>query len=91
MISIPLTVTAGTFSDTSTNAEGQPVPDTYAWTSDADPSVATVNPDGTATFTGTAGTFRVTATDPSGAAGSDDVQYGDFVPVAVGTPTFTPA
>lgn len=91
MISIPLTVTAGTFADTSTNAEGNPVPDTYTWTSTADPSVATVNADGSATFTGTAGTFAVTATDPAGLSGSSDVQYGDFVPTAVGVPTFTPA
>ncbi len=91
MISIQKTVTAGTFADTSTNAEGNPVPDTYAWTSTADPSVATVNADGTATFTGVLGTFTVTATDPAGLAGSDSVEVVDTVPVAVGVPTFTPA
>jgi hypothetical protein len=91
MITIQKTVTAGTFADTSTNAEGNPVPDTYTWTSTADPSVATVNADGTATFTGTAGTFAVTATDPAGLSGSEDVEVVDSVPTAVGVPTFTPA
>ena len=91
MIQVPAGVASGTFSDTSTNAEGVIVPDSYIWTSTADPSIATVNADGTATFAGAAGTFTVTATDPLGLSGSDTVQVGDLTPVAVGTPTFTAA
>ena len=91
MITIQKTVAAGAFADTSTNAEGNPVPDTYAWTSTIDPSVGVVNADGTATFTGTVGTFAVTATDPAGLSGTEDVEVVDGVPVAVGVPTFTAA
>ncbi len=90
--SIPFGTTAGTFTDTSTNAEGVEVPDTYAFTSTIDPSVGTVNSDGTATFTTAAGTFDVTATDPSGLSGTETFEYlADLVPAAVGTPTFTAA
>lgn len=91
MITIPKEVPAGQFGDTSQNAEGNDVPDTYVWTSDADPSVATINADGSATFTGVLGTFTVTATDPAGLSGSETVEIADLVPVAVGTPTFAAA
>lgn len=91
MITIDKSVTAGTFADTSTNAEGVVVADTYVWTSDIDAAVGAIAEDGTATFLGVEGTFTVTATDPLGLAGSDSVQIVDTVPVAVGTPTFTPA
>ena len=91
MSTIPNTVRAGTFADTSTNAEGAIVPDTYAFTSTIDPSVGVVNSDGSATFTGTPGSFTVTATDPAGLAGTETFEIVDLVPVAVGTPTFTAA
>ncbi len=92
MATIPFGTTAGTFTDTSTNAEGQPVPDTYTFTSDIDPALGTVNADGTATFVaGAQGTFTVTATDPAGLSGSDTFEIADLVPTAVGTPTFTAA
>ena len=84
--------TAGTFADTSTNAEGAPVPDTYVFTSTIDASVGVVNEDGTATFTGVAGTFDVTATDPASLSGTETFEYqADLTVVTVGTPTFTPA
>jgi hypothetical protein len=89
--SIPLSVTAGTFADTSTNAEGLAAPDTYTFTSTIDPSVGTINADGTATFTSTPGTFDVTATDPAGLSGTDTFERADLVPAAVGVPTFTAA
>jgi hypothetical protein len=88
---IPVTTTGGTFTDTSTNAEGLPVPDTYTFTSTIDPSVGTVSPDGTATFTGTPGAFDVTATDPLGLSGTASFEVADLVPAAVGEPVFTPA
>lgn len=91
MTAIPNTVLGGGFADTSTNAEGATVPDTYTFTSTIDPSVGVVNTDGTATFTGTPGSFDVTATDPAGLAGTETFQIADLVPVAVGTPTFTAA
>lgn len=91
MTQIPNTVTAGTFSDTSTNADGQPVPDTYQFSSDIDASIGVVNPDGSATFTGTPGTFTVTATDPLGLQGSDQFEIVDLKPAAVGAPTFAAA
>ena len=91
MTTIPLPVSGGTFSDTSTNAEGVEVPDTYTFTSTIDPSVGVVNSDGSATFTGVLGTFDVTATDPAGLAGTETFELVDLVPVAVGAPTFTPA
>ena len=91
MTNIAFGTTAGTFADTSTNAEGQPVPDTYTFTSTIDPSVGVVNADGTATFTGAAGTFDVTATDPAGLSGTETFEIADLAVVAVGTPTFTPA
>lgn len=91
-VQIAFGTTAGTFTDTSTNAEGQPVPDTYTFTSDIDASVGTVNADGTATFTTAAGTFTVTATDPAGLSGSETFEYlPDLTPTAVGAPTFTAA
>ena len=84
--------TAGTFADTSTNAEGVVVPDTYTFTSTIDASVGVVNADGTATFVaGASGTFDVTATDPAGLSGTETFQIADITPVAVGTPTFTAA
>ena len=83
--------TAGTFADTSTNAEGADVPDTYVFTSTIDAAVGVVNADGTATFTGTAGTFDVTATDPAGLSGTETFDIADLAVVAVGTPTFTAA
>ena len=83
---------AGQFADTSTNAEGAAVPDTYAFTSTIDPSVGVVNADGSATFVaGASGTFDVTATDPAGLAGTETFEIADVVPVAVGTPTFAAA
>lgn len=91
MTTIPKTVTAGQFADTSTNAEGVAVPDTYTFTSTIDPSVGVVNADGSATFTGTLGTFDVTATDPAGLAGTETFEIVDLIPVAVGTPTFAAA
>ena len=92
MADIAFGTTAGAFSDTSTNAEGVVVPDTYTFTSTIDPSVGTVNPDGTATFTRAAGTFDVTATDPAGLSGTETFEYlADLVPAAVGAPTFTAA
>ena len=91
-VSITFGTTAGTFTDTSTNAEGLPVPDTYTFTATIDPSVGTIAEDGTATFTTVAGTFDVTATDPAGLAGTESFEYlADLVPVAVGAPTFTAA
>lgn len=91
-VEIPFGTTAGAFSDTSTNAEDLPVPDTYTFTSTIDAAVGTIAEDGTATFTTVAGTFDVTATDPSGIAGTDTFEYlADLVPTAVGTPTFTAA
>jgi hypothetical protein len=91
-VQIAFGTTAGTFTDTSTNAEGAQVPDTYTFTSTIDPSIGTVNSDGTATFTTVAGTFDVTATDPAGLSGTETFEYlADLVPVAVGTPTFTAA
>lgn len=90
--SIAFGVTAGTFSDTSTNAEGVAVPDSYTFTSTIDASVGAVNADGTATFTTTAGTFDVTATDPAGLSGTETFEYqADLTVTAVGTPTFTAA
>jgi hypothetical protein len=84
--------TAGTFADTSTNAEGVAVPDTYVFTSTIDAGVGVVNADGTATFTTVAGTFDVTATDPAGLSGTETFEYAaDTTVVAVGTPTFTAA
>ncbi len=84
--------TAGTFSDTSTNAEGVDAPDTYTWTSTIDASVGVVNADGTATFVANAaGTFDVTATDPAGLSGTETFDIADLVPTAVGVPTFTAA
>ena len=92
MTPIPFGTLAGTFADTSTNAEGAPVPDTYVFTSTIDPSVGVVNADGTATFTQAPGTFDVTATDPAGLAGTETFEYqADLAVVAVGVPTFTPA
>jgi hypothetical protein len=89
---IPFGTLAGTFTDTSTNAEGAVVPDNYVFTSTIDPSVGVVNTDGTATFVaGASGTFDVTATDPAGLAGTETFDLVDLVPVAVGTPTFVPA
>ena len=83
---------AGTFSDTSTNAEGQPVPDTYTFSSTIDPALGVVNADGSATFVaGASGTFDVTATDPSGLSGTETFEIADLVPVAVGVPTFAAA
>lgn len=91
-VQIAFGTTAGTFTDTSTNAEGVPVPDTYTFTSTIDPSVGTVNADGTATFTTVAGAFDVTATDPAGLSGTETFEYlADLVPAAVGAPTFTAA
>ena len=92
MTSIPFGTTAGTFSDTSTNAEGVAVPDTYVFSSTIDPALGVVNPDGTATFVaGASGTFDVTATDPAGLSGTETFQIADLAVVAVGTPTFTAA
>lgn len=92
MADIAFGTTAGTFTDTSTNAEGAEVPDTYTFTSDVDPSVGAVNPDGTATFTGAPGSFTVTATDPAGLSGTASFTVlADLAVVAVGEPTFTPA
>ena len=91
MAEIKFGTTAGTFADTSTNAEGVVVPDTYVFTSTIDPSVGVVNADGTATFTGAAGTFDVTATDPAGLSGTETFVIEDLAVVAVGTPTFTAA
>jgi hypothetical protein len=83
---------AGAFADTSTNAEGAVVPDTYAFTSTIDPSVGAVNTDGSATFVaGASGTFDVTATDPAGLSGAETFEIADLAPAAVGTPTFAPA
>ena len=91
-VQIPFGTAAGTFTDTSTNAEGLPVPDTYTFTSDIDASVGTVGADGAATFTATAGTFTVTATDAAGLSGTETFEYlADLVPAAVGAPTFTAA
>jgi hypothetical protein len=90
--SIPFGTLAGTFADTSTNAEGAPVPDTYVFTSTIDASVGVVNADGTATFVaGASGTFDVTATDPAGLSGTETFEIADVSVVAVGTPTFTAA
>ena len=90
--SIKFGTLAGTFADTSTNAEGVDVPDTYVFTSTIDASVGVVNEDGTATFTGVAGTFDVTATDPTSLSGTETFEYqADLTVVTVGTPTFTPA
>ena len=92
MTPIPFGILAGTFADTSTNAEGVVVPDTYVFTSTIDPSVGVVNADGTATFTTVAGTFDVTATDPAGLSGTETFEYQpDLAVVAVGVPTFTAA
>lgn len=95
MTAIPFGTLAGTFSipaDTVKNAEGIVVPDSFTWSSTIDPSVGTVNPDGSATFVaGMEGTFDVTGTDPNGLAGTDTFQIADLVPVAVGAPTFTPS
>ena len=91
-VQIAFGTTAGTFTDTSTNASGAAVPDTYTFTSDIDPALGTVNSDGTATFTQTAGTFDVTATDPTGLSGTETFEYlADLAPAAVGAPTFTAA
>ena len=91
-VQIPFGTTAGTFADTSTNAEGAVVPDTYTFTSTIDPSVGAVNADGTATFTTAAGSFDVTATDPAGLSGTATFDYqADLAVVAVGAPTFTAA
>jgi hypothetical protein len=84
--------TAGTFSDTSTNAEGVVVPDTYTWTSTIDASVGVVSADGTTTFIASAsGTFDVTATDPAGLATTETFEIADLAPAVVGVPTFTAA
>ena len=91
MTEIKFGTTAGTFADTSTNAEGDVVPDDYVFTSTIDLSVGVVNADGTATFTGAAGTFDVTATDPAGLSGTETFVIEDLAVVAVGTPTFTAA
>lgn len=91
MTSIKFGTLAGTFSDTSTNAEGVVIPDTYTFTSTIDASVGAVQTDGSVTFTGVAGTFDVTATDPAGLAGTDTFEIADLTPVAVGVPTFTAA
>ena len=92
MTQIPFGTTAGTFADTSTNAEGKEVPDSYVFTSTIDASVGVVNADGTATFVaGASGTFDVSATDPAGLAGVETFEIADLAVVAVGTPTFTPA
>jgi hypothetical protein len=81
--------TAGTFADTSTNAEGAVVPDTYEFKSTIDAAVGVVDADGSATFVaGASGTFDVTATDPAGLSGTETFEIADLVPVAVGTPTF---
>ena len=93
-MSTPITfgTLAGTFADTSTNAEGVVVPDTYTFTSTIDAAVGVVNADGTATFTTVAGTIDVTATDPAGLSGTETFEYqADLAVVAVGTPTFTAA
>ena len=92
MTSITFGTLAGTFSDTSTNAEGVVIPDTYTFTSTIDAAVGVVNADGTATFvTGASGTFDVTATDSAGLAGTDTFEIADLTPTAVGVPTFTAA
>ena len=92
MADIAFGTTAGTFSDTSTNAEGAVVPDTYTFTSDIDASIGAVGTDGAATFTGAPGTFTVTATDPAGLSGSASFTVlADLAVVAVGEPVFTPS
>lgn len=90
-ISIPDSVTAGTFAATSTDARGNVVPDQYTWASTADPTIAVVNPDGSATFTGVLGKFTVTAADPLGLAGTADCEVIAGPPVSIGEPTFSPS